>query len=298
MSRSPGNSGQGAPSGTIAWVRLRPDGSEVAGRGFAAYRVTGGSLLFNGDFAGGTTRWTVWNETAPYAQSFYESCTPGRCLRFVAGASASILSSPNFSVVQDRWYRVSFDLKAGAEGQGVGVIVRRGGGGANGYEWLTAAPEGITAGTAWKRYSFVFKATKTVNENDPATQDRGARIDFDRIQPGQTITISNVEMVPISPVEASLKTHILYNTGRSTAAKRCPEETSDPAVCGRYVRFSDGAAVSWPYTLQPLRSEVIYAQDTSLADADGDGIANTQDACAGSAAGAAVNAVGCALGQR
>lgn len=277
---------------------LDPNGSEVAGRGYATSRVTGGTIMFNGDFASGISRWAVWNATAPYAQSFYESCTPGRCLRFVAGASPSILSSPNFSIVKDRWYRASFDLRAGTDGQGVAVVVRRGGGGANGYEWLMPAPEGITATTAWKRYSFVFKATQSVNENDPVTQDRGARLDFDRIQPGQTITISNVEIVPVSPVDASLKTHILYNPDRAAAALRCPQEASDPAVCGRYVRFTDGAAVSWPYAVQPRRSEIIYAQDTSLADADGDGIANTQDACAGSPAGAAVNAAGCALGQR
>ena len=57
------------------------------------------------------------------------------------------------------------------------------------------------------------------------------------------------------------------------------------------------AAVQWPYALGPLGSEFVYAPADTLNDADGDGIGDLQDFCAGSPAGMAVNAKGCALGQ-
>ena len=84
---------------------------------------------------------------------------------------------------QDQWYRLSFDLMTGADGQTVYTTVRRGGGGTNGYETLSAV--GIprtTAGRTWTRYTAIFKAIKTVNAGDPITKDNGARIDFEGIQ--------------------------------------------------------------------------------------------------------------------
>lgn len=284
-----------APNG--APRNLDRNASEVSGGGYAAFQVAGASILFNGDFAGGTAGWGAWNEIAPYSQSILESCLPGRCLRFVAGGSASLLSSPNFSVVRDRWYRVTFDLKAGVGGQPVTVGVRRGGGGNNGYEWLQAAPEVIGPASAWQRFSFVFKATDTVTQDDPATLDYGARLDFEQVQPGQTITVANVQIVPLSAVESAMKSRILLNPGHVATSVRCPDEASDPPACSRYVRFADNAPVAWPYALAARGSEIIYSRYGSLADADGDGIGDAQDNCPGSAPGAPVDAAGCAFNQ-
>ncbi len=276
---------------------LDRNATEVTGDNAAAFQVAGVNKLFNGDFAGGTARWGAWNETAPYSQSILESCVPGRCLRFVAGASTSLLSSPNFSVAQDGWYRVAFDLKTGVGGQHVTVGVRRGGGGNNGYEWLQAAAESVSGSTAWQRYAFVFKATATVNEDDPITLDNGARIDFADVQPGQTITVANVQVVPLNPVDSAMKSRILLNPNSAGASLRCPDDTTDPHVCGRYLRFSDGAPLVWPYALPARGSEIIYARFGGLADADGDGITDAQDTCPGSPPGAPVNAAGCAFSQ-
>jgi len=67
--------------------------------------------------------------------------------------------------------------------------------------------------------------------------------------------------------------------------------------CSRYLRFSDATPITWPYTLGPLGTEIVYAPPGTLNDADGGGIGDPQDSCAGTPVGAPVNARGCALGQ-
>jgi len=44
-------------------------------------------------------------------------------------------------------------------------------------------------------------------------------------------------------------------------------------------------------------SEIIFSRDPTLVDHDGDGIADSQDACPGTAAGAMTNARGCSYEQ-
>ena len=72
---------------------------------------------------------------------------------------------------------------------------------------------------------------------------------------------------------------------------------TQPAVCSQYVRLQDNTAVSWPYYLPGRASDIVYTRDARLVDTDGDGIPDTQDQCPSTAAGAAVNSKGCALGQ-
>lgn len=278
---------------------LDPTASEVnsASLGYAAYRTTGTGILPNGNLAAGKTGWEFWNRTAPYGVITLESCTvASQCLRYTAGASVSQLSSPKFSVQKDKWYKVSFDFKTGTNAQQAYVVARRGGGGTNGYENLMSASIGIVGTTTWKRYGFIFQATKTVNVNDPVTLDKGARVDFDGVMPGQNITVANLELVPLSAIDASLRSHILINPGSSNLDVDCPDGTNS-VLCGEYVRFSDGQSITWPYTVAPHASEVIYSRDSSLTDSDGDGIPDYQDKCAGTPPLKAVNAAGCTLGQ-
>ncbi len=278
---------------------LDPSGSEVNSNsiGYAAFRTTGGNVLPNGNFVSGKTGWTAWNKTAPYGQVVLETCTPASlCLRYTAGATESLLSSPNFTTQKDQWYKASFDLKTGTNAQTVSVMVRRGGGGTNGYELLMGIPVNFTGSTTWKRYSFTFKALKTVKAHDPVTLDLGARVDFTRILPGQNITVTNLEVVPLSSTEATLRSHILINPTDTTLTLDCPDGT-DAITCNDYVRFTDGGIATWPYPLSPHGSEIIYSRDSSLTDGDGDGIPDHQDSCSGTGVSQTVNAAGCALGQ-
>ena len=278
---------------------LDPAASEVnsASIGYAAFNTTGANVVPNGNLASGKMGWTHWNMTAPYGVTLLEPCTPAnQCLRYTAGASESLLSSPNFSVQKDQWYKVSFDLKTGTNGQSVTVMSRRGGGGTNGYELLMGSPVNFTVSTTWKRYSFNFKAPKTVNAHDPVTLDLGARVDFTRIMPGQNVTVTNLEIVPLSSTETTLRSHILINPTGASLALNCSD--GDNAVsCSEYVRFTDNQIVTWPYVLPPNGSDIIYSRDSRLIDGDGDGIPDYQDNCSATGAALAVNATGCTLGQ-
>lgn len=277
---------------------LDPSASEVnnASFGYATFSTMGGNVVPNGNLAAGHTGWTVWNQTAPYGQMVLETCTPAiKCLRYTAGASVGLVSSPNFSVQKDQWYKVSFDLKTGTNGQPVFIMTRRGGGGSNGYEILMNAPVTFMGSTTWQRYGYLFKAVKTVNAQDPITLDKGARVDFGRIDPGQNISVTNLEVVPISAIETSLRHHILINPTDTILTLDCPDGAA--STCNDYVRFTDSQIVTWPYDLPPHGSEIIYTRDSRLTDADGDGIPDYQDSCSGTGVSKAVNARGCALGQ-
>lgn len=302
------------PSGTVLYTlpewksdvtstslprNLDPTASEVnsASLGYAAFRTLGGNIVPNGNFSAGSTGWSSYNATAPAGQMTLATCTGvGQCLNYTAGGSLSLVNSPNFSVQKDQWYKASFDLKTGANNQQVHVVTRRGGGGSNGYEWLMSAPYTFTGSTSWQRYSFLFKATKTVNARDPVTLDLGARVDFHRIDPLQKLSVANLEIVPLSAVDATLRSHVLINPTGTTLDVNCPDG-NNVALCSEYVRFTDSQSVTWPYSIAPHESEIIYSRDSSLTDGDGDGIPDSQDSCNGTLALKTVNATGCALGQ-
>ncbi|MBX9604821.1 MAG: right-handed parallel beta-helix repeat-containing protein [Gammaproteobacteria bacterium] len=293
-------SGGGGAHDLPRWQSVRGqdmNGSQVSSIGYATFSTTGGNLIPNGNLAAGRRGWTWWNATAPLATAALESCPQGNCIRLTAGGSASLLSSPNFSTVQGQWYRISFDARTQSTGQPISVIVRRGGGGTNGYEGIAPSSLGFAGSTAWTRYSFVFQATKTVNAADPVTGDLGVRVDFERVMPATSLAIGNLEMVPLNPVETSLKTRILVNATAAPSAVDCPDQASNPALCTQFVKFSDGLLIAWPYTLQPHSSEVIYSRDSTLVDDDGDGVPNFQDQCSATPTGAYTNARGCSFSQ-
>jgi parallel beta-helix repeat protein len=272
-------------------------GDEISQGKFASYRVIGANLVSNGDFAVNTNGWGAWNLTAPFAQKYWETCPPGHCLRFVAGASESILSSPYFSVTQGTWYRLTFDLKTATPGQTLGLLVRRGGGGSNTYERLMGAPETISGNGNWNRYSILFQASKTVNARDPITLDNGARVDFEAIKPGQSISVANVSLQQVSPIEATFQARLLTNTTQTVRQVACPDESSRPELCSMYVRFPDKTRIAWPVALDSMSSQIVFTQDQTLIDSDEDGIPDVQDACAATPPGIATNNRGCSYAQ-
>lgn len=282
---------------------LDPTSREInnASLSFAPFRVLGGNIVPNGNFISGQTGWSAWNSISPRGQMVLASCgTTIPCLRYTAGASESLLTSPYFSVQKDQWYKMSFDLKVGTMGQTVYVVARRGGGGSNGYEELMVAPDKwrVTGTTNLQRYSFIFKANKTVNASDPVTLDNGARIYFHNIFPGESVTVANLDLVPLSANNVTFRSHILINPTSKALALQCPDGTNT-VLCGEYVRFSDSQRITWPYAVPPHGSEIIYSLDNSLivSDKDGDGIPDYQDTCNGTPISQAVNSIGCALGQ-
>ena len=285
-----------APDGTPrSQDRLAKAASEQR---YASSLVIGSSIVPNGKLASHADDWSAWNQTAPFGSLSRQACASGYCAAYQAGASPGLLSSPTFSISKGQWYRLSVDVAAGSDAQPILMLVRRAGGGANGYEPLSKVNMALVANRAMQRYSFLFQATQTINANDPATLDRGARVDFQNIPPGQRISVTNLEIVPTSAADATTRTDLLINTQSVALQRSCPTAASQPAVCAQYVRLSDGSAISWPLLLAPRSSEIIYTLDGKLVDTDGDGIADSQDACPGTANAAAVNSNGCSAAQR
>lgn len=282
---------------TSSGVARRPDssGSVLNPVGFASIRTLGGNIVLNGDIASGSRGWTPWNDLSPLATATATTCAGVPCLDVAAGASASLVASPAFSVVGDKWYRVTFDLRSSKAGQPVALLVRRGGGGSNGYESLMGSAEMVNAPGSFQRFSFAFKSTKTVNAADPVTKDIGARLYFDRIQPGTKITLMNVEVVPITSADATVTTRLMSNDSAAAAVLACPEAATNPARCSQYKDFGTGLPVAWPLSLAGYQSQIVYTRDTSLVDSDGDGISDVQDQCPATPAGATTNARGCSI---
>ena len=267
------------------------NGSVVNPVGFASFRVLGGNMLRNGPMT--VDGWTPWNDRLPLATLNVTPCDVQSCLAVTAGASVSLAASPPFSVIAGNWYRVSFDLRSLVAGQPVSVMVRRGGGGVNGYESLMGSAEMVTGQPALQRFSFAFKSSKTINAADALTRDIGARLYFDRIAPGNVITLANVEVVPVSAADATTQTRLFSNASAVATSVVCPDVASSSARCSQYRDFASGAGVLWPIYIAPKSSVVVYTRDTSLVDSDGDGIADEQDQCLATPAGSAVNASGC-----
>lgn len=276
---------------------LDANGSGTSQTKFASVLANGSNVVPNGNLATDTKGWTKWNATAPYGSFTREACVAGWCGRYVAGGSPGILSSPNFSTVAGTWYRLTLDAASGADGQLLNLVVRRGGGGGNGYESLSDRSLNLVAYRSFRRFSVIFKATKTVNAADPVTGDLGARVDIQNITTGQTVSVSNLELVPIVQPDAFTRSDLLLNSSATATQVACPVAATLPAQCGNYVRLADDQPVTWPHYLAPRSSEIVYTRDARLLDTDGDGIPDQQDACAATPAGASVNIRGCALGQ-
>ena len=275
-----------------------PHGSHSTGTGHAAYSVGGPNRMPNGDLAAGHSGWSHWNAQAPAGQLQLISCAGGSCLRYTAGAPPGQLSSPNFSIEQGRWYRLSVDLAADADGQPVQLVLRRGGGGRNGYERLSDRSLATMAGLRLQRHAVVFQATGSVRAGDPVTGDLGARVDIESLAAGRSITVARLELVPITPYLDARRSLAIVNAGPSPVDAGCPLPASQAATCTRLLELGLPGRVSWPLRLAPHSTRVLHAYEAALPDADGDGIADWQDTCPGTPARQVVNAAGCALGAR
>jgi len=275
---------------------LDPTGRGMNAVPFAVYLNIGPNVVANGNLRAGLTGWTSWNQSAPRGQTTLQTCGAVPCARYVAGGSAGLLSSPNFALVKNQFYRLSFDAAGSVDGQRMAVTLRRGGGGSNGYEPLGYFALSLPTSRAMTRYSVVFQATATVNVNDPVTRDLGARLDFEKIQPGLSLTIANVEVVPASSSEGVGPVHTFANATGASQQMMCPA-SNDPKWCGQYLRLTDNAPVVWPLLVPAMGAEVIFAVNRNLYDTDADGVADSQDTCPATPVGATVNASGCAFGQ-
>ena len=289
---------QHGPEGNLPLGR-DAQGTATSAAHYTTFRVTGENTLPNSSLLANAVGWSSWTPGPSSGEQFVrEACPAGMCLRYAAGSTLGAVLSPNFSIVRGQWYRLTVDLAAGQDGQQVGLVVRRGGGGTNGFEGLSDRGFTVTAGRNWQRYSQVFQALQTVNFQDPNTGDLGARVDVTPIQSGSSVSLANMELVLITPDAAALAATLLSNTGSNAAVQNCPYAATQPALCGKLRRLSDDAWTLWPYSLPAHSAVILYAQEATLVDSDGDSIPDVQDFCPGTPADLAVNAKGCPLTLR
>lgn len=292
-----------ATPGLVSPGRADPAGSASSGDGHAGLTVVGSNRIPNGNVTAGSQGWSYWSANAPQGRLQRLSCDGQPCLRYTGGGGPGLLSSPNFSVEQGRWYRLSVDVAADAEGQVLQFVVRRGGGGGNGYESLADRDLSVVAGPRMQRHVVVFQATKSVRAGDPLSGDLGARVDLEGVASGRSAVVAQLELVPIEHATTPRVSVALVNAGSDDLDLACPLPAGQATLCNTLVDLGDAAAarenrrVAWPVRLAPRSALLLRGFDPLFADADGDGIADAQDACPGTPARQPVNAAGCALGQ-
>ena len=262
----------------------------LAGR---AIGTMGAEQMIPGNLAiGSTVAINGWGRGgSPAAPTLSQGNCPvgiAACIRAtVPAGSTGLMSSPKVGAVKDTWYRLSFDAVVSAASQPISVAVR------NASTYATISPTFQAAGsTAWKRYSFLFQ----MRADAPMTSNStGARIDFQGIQSGQWLSLANLSLVPVTAAAGDVPYTLLTNTSRTPQFAACP--VADPVACANHYSFADSTPVTWPARLDPLKALVVFAPVASLVDSDNDGIADAQDACPGTPAGAAVDNRGCPVGQ-
>lgn len=239
--------------------------------------------------AAGVNGWGRGGSPAAAALSL-GNCPVGiaSCIRATSAAtSTSLISSPKFSTVKGAWYRISFDAAVSGTSQPLSVVVR------NAATNATISPTLQAAGsTGWKRYSFVFQVIADATSTNNAS---GARIDFQSILPGNWLTVSNLDIAPLTAAAGDVPYKFIFNTSRTPQFPTCP--VADATTCASFYSFADSAAITWPARLDPLKAMAIFAPNASLVDSDNDGIADAQDLCPGTAVGVTVDNKGCPLGS-
>lgn len=260
----------------------------VAGR---AMGRTGTTLVTNGAVAIDIAGWTRGGSPAPTVS--HGVCPDGSepCISLTASGGEGALSSPRFSLTAGAWYRVSFDAAVSNEASSINVVVRRSG--PLLYDNLMGETLRFSGKNSLTRQTFMFKASGTAVISPT---DGGARLDFMGVKSGEKLTVTNVEVVPVTDViGGASQSLLLANTGRSVQQKFCP--SNDPVVCASYVSFTDGTPISWPVSLAPLQTLIVFAQDVRLPDSDADGITDSQDRCSGSTGSLSANSIGCTRAQ-
>jgi parallel beta-helix repeat protein len=287
----------------IPFAQVRDNRVLEPAAAWGAPRIEGASVVPAGPY-------TSWYAAPPRAQLTRERCAAGDCWRSVAGGGSGLVSTPNFAVQEGQWYRLSVDIAAGEEertgqagrtdqasearqgGLPLTLLLRRGGP----LRYDALAPRvPLVAQREWRRHSALLRAGASVKAGDAATGELGARIDIEGLPTGRTLRIAGLELVPVAPDALAAQSVAFVNAGPAERSWPCPFDGRRAAWCGRLRRLDDGRPVRWPLAVPPRSAVVVHGQASAVADADGDGIADLDDACPATPARSAVDARGCPL---
>ena len=257
--------------------------------------INGADFMTNGNFANGISGWGIGGDFAPYPSKILEGCLPVslNCIHIVAGASQAMIYSPKFAVTQGKFYRVTFDFKSTANSGFLNPTVRLAGP-TQFTGLLQSNPARSSVLDHWERHSFVFQPV--ANAQNPAIANQGARIDIGGIPAGLDFWVANMEIAPFDPgVFGAARSDMLTNTTDIYSSIDCPTQLSNPNLCLSYVTFPEGVATTWPILVPPRSGKIVFTQNLTLLDSDGDGVADSQDKCSGTTKGLGVNTKGCSL---
>ena len=280
--------GFGAWSGSTGFGSTQAvdtQGMAVSAAGYAAWSRAGANIVPNGALQNDSAGWSGWNDSAPAGQMNRTSCPAGMCLQYVAGGSSGILSSPGFALQQGAWYRLTVDTSTQTDGQVVPLVVRRGSGD---YATLSDRTLSFVGNRAWSRNSVVFQATQTV-------AGAGARVDFDRVVAGQSLTVTHLEIVQVTPDTSAQNSSVVVNAAATPLSATCPFAHAQPAACAQTFDLATAQPVTWPLTVPARSAVIVYVQNPALVDSDHDGIPDSEDTCASTSESSAVDASGCPL---
>lgn len=259
-----------------------------------AQGVNGDNLMNNSDFSTGLIGWSSWNAVAPKSNQTLEGCLPVsvNCMHVIAGASETLVNSPKFTVTKGKLYRVVFDIKTSEGNSNLTSLIRFAG--PVNYKGLMMAPYKFSTSNSWQRHSFIFEATATASST--TINDQGARFDIQGLPAPQSLWIANLEITPFDPgILGPTRSDLLINKTEVDKTIDCPTRLSDSGLCSHYFIFPEATAAIWPMSVPPRSGRIVFTQNITLLDADGDGIADSQDNCPGTVDGLAVNGRGCSL---
>jgi|GEM_PF-1648710 len=277
---------------------LEPNGKIAAPLSNYAHGLLKSNIVPNANFQNGIAGWSLYGTNGTGPSRTLTTCNPEQvavaCIKIDASTVAGNALTPIFNINKDFYYLLSFDALTSDATQIVTAIVMQ----AGPTYWNSVMPSPLsgTQGTnGWKRYSLIFKATNNALTNGSVSGVSGARIGFTGIKANQSLTLANLELIPLEQTPLTKSAKIITNPLFTAQSFNCP--SSDELLCSNYISFIDRTRVQWPITLPALGSKVIFSQSLDFPDADQDGIADSQDTCPNTVLGAGVNSKGCALQQ-
>jgi parallel beta-helix repeat protein len=262
---------------------------------------TAANLLNNGNLSKGLNGWSGWQET---------SNAMGLS---VAAAGCEALSLSNACLVTDaafgsntyfhvyteaslqpitlqagQAYAVGFDAQVATPGAAAPYVQATFLHPSQYYNLMTEAESNLFLSSAWQRKQIVL----TANATDTA------RLNFKFFTPSK-ISLANLSVYPITTTLSKAQPVGFYATDANKTYS-CPN--ADGANCDKFVNLRTKAAIGFPLTVAAGQSLLAVVNNPLWVDADGDGVPGDTsttgaDACANTAAGAAIGLNGCAVGQ-
>lgn len=251
-----------------------------------------GNLISNGDFTThNVTGWSSWSsgkgQHIDWTSDLNESFA-----RFTSSSASSSLLYYPLTLEAGSTYAVRFALRTTSTNAfNVDTAMLYADGSKTISPTFTVAVDG-----QWREFYQMLKVSESAS----------ARLNL-YVPQGYSLDMDDVRVVKVSEtsVNAAGLSHLF--TGGELQADgtdgptqfNCPEAgTANESLCNFYINVATGATVIWPEIVVKGKSEVLVAIDPLYADADSDGVADSDDQCTNTPYGTNSDELGCSYDQR